>query len=157
LSKVLIIGYGNPLRSDDAVGWHAVKALKSLIPQDNVTLLSTHQLSPELAESLSNTKQVIFIDAGTDPAPGQIRITNLNPEQASSKPLHHHLTPEALLSYSASLYGNCPEGMLITIAGGSFEFGEELSKPVQNALPIVLKKVSTLVHEIKRKQDEQPS
>jgi hydrogenase maturation protease len=156
LSNVLIIGYGNPLRSDDAVGWHAVEALKSLIPQDSVTLLSIHQLSPELAESLSNSKQVIFIDAGTEATPGQIRITNLSPEPASPKPLHHHLTPEALLSYSASLYGNSPEGMLITIGGGSFEFGEKLSKPVQNALPIVLKKVSTMVHEIRRVRDEQP-
>jgi hydrogenase maturation protease len=127
-------------------------ALKALIPDTAVSILTTQQLSPELAETVSQAKNVIFIDARADSTPGQIRITNLQNDHAPSKPLNHHLTPETLLSYSASIYGNNPKGMLISVAGGSFEFGESLSEPVQNALPIVLKQVTSLIHEIKRQE-----
>jgi hydrogenase maturation protease len=152
LSQIVIIGYGNPLRSDDAVGWHATMALKALIPDTAVSILTTQQLSPELAETVSQAKNVIFIDARADSTPGQIRITNLKNDSTHSKPFNHHLTPEALLSYSASVYGNNPKGMLISVTGSSFEFGETLSEPVQKALPIVLKQVTSFIHEIKRQE-----
>jgi hydrogenase maturation protease len=48
----LIIGYGNPLREDDGVGWQvADQLLKN--SEGSIKVLTAHQLTPELAEPIS--------------------------------------------------------------------------------------------------------
>ncbi len=60
----LVIGYGNTLRSDDAVGPTAVEELDRLhLP--GVHTLSYPLLTPEAAEPVSRAREVIFIDAAT--------------------------------------------------------------------------------------------
>ena len=49
---VLVIGYGNVLRSDDGVGWHVTERLASDARFASVTVLQRHQLTPELALDL---------------------------------------------------------------------------------------------------------
>jgi hydrogenase maturation protease len=63
MTRALIIGYGCPLRGDDAFGWHAAHRLLKLAGNDSVQVLATHQLTPELAEPISHADLVIFIDA----------------------------------------------------------------------------------------------
>ena len=49
MRRVLIIGYGNPLRADDGVGWQAARRLAELRQDEFVETLALHQLTPELA------------------------------------------------------------------------------------------------------------
>src|SRR5580704_15594719 len=51
--RTLVIGYGNPLRSDDALGWHASRLLAQALAGQEVDVITCHQLTPELAEPLS--------------------------------------------------------------------------------------------------------
>ena len=61
--RTLIIGYGNPLRGDDGVGWEVASRLAATIPEEAAHIMTVHQLTPELAESVSEAELVIFIDA----------------------------------------------------------------------------------------------
>lgn len=69
---VLLIGYGNDLRSDDAAGLRVSDAIaQGAAPFGsiaswrlaNVSTFCVHQLTPELAEILAKADIAIFVDA----------------------------------------------------------------------------------------------
>ena len=53
MARVLILGYGNPLRSDDGLGWQVAVQLFRTNTSPEVLVLPCHQLTPELAEPIS--------------------------------------------------------------------------------------------------------
>ena len=123
--QTLIIGYGNPLRGDDAAGYEAAGRLGAL---------AVPQLTPELADEISRAEQVIFIDAADGPdAAGTLRETPVLPGP-SPEPFTHRLTPESLLGLAEALYGRAPRAVLITVAGENFSLGAPLSPGVAAAL-----------------------
>jgi hydrogenase maturation protease len=138
---LLVIGYGNPLRNDDGVGQQVAQAFAARSgPREDVEILALHQLTPELAEPISRAHKVIFVDASADSTPGAITYHPVTPTPAQDgSAFTHNTSPTGLLAGARDLYGSCPEGLLITIGGASFELGETLSEPVQKALPEVLK------------------
>jgi len=146
MTRILIIGYGNPLRGDDGIGWHAANVLRKELTSETIRVLSVQQLAPELAEEVSAADYTIFIDADSGPLPKQITITNLKPDPLLQKPFHHHMTPELLLSYAESIYGRVSQGILFSVTGNSFEFNEQLSKPFQVTLKQLLDRIRSLIH-----------
>ena len=73
MPRVLIIAYGNPLRSDDGVGWIVAEELRRRLASPEVEVLQLQQLLPEVAESVSRAETVIFVDASCDGEPGGMR------------------------------------------------------------------------------------
>ncbi len=140
MTKPVIVGYGNPMRGDDGVGWHIIPRLQDVLPGDTIRFVAVHQLVPELAEILSDASHVIFIDGATGENPGEIRQERLQSTD-HAKPFHHHLIPETLLSYTRSVYGRSPEGILFTITGSSFEFSESLSPIVEAQIPELVRQI----------------
>ena len=53
MPKVMLIGYGNPLRTDDAIGWRAAGELSAQLTGDDVEIVACHQLNPEMAEAVA--------------------------------------------------------------------------------------------------------
>jgi len=135
---VLIIGYGNPLRSDDGVGWRAAQALAGEWPDHQVRVEAAHQLLPEMADWLGDASHVLFIDACWETVPGRIRSRAVHPEKTRTASMTHHFSPERLLVDAWQLFHHCPEAVLISVGGGSFEHGEELSLPVAAVFPSLL-------------------
>ncbi len=122
----LVIGYGNPLRGDDGVGWAVVERLERTAAAVPLTLITRHQLLPELSDLIAQATGVLFVDAAADGEPGSICITPLSPDPtgpASS----HQMGPGVLLAYTQELYGHCPPATLITVTGESFGYEEKLS------------------------------
>ena len=138
MTRVLILGYGNPLRGDDAAGWEAARALAGLEAGDQVEVHALHQLTPEWAESLSRCSRAIFIDASVEDAPGQVSCRRITPLGAKGGTFTHDLTPEILLGMAITLYGACPEALLISIGAESFEPGADLSHAVAQGLPSLI-------------------
>lgn len=138
MGRVLIIGYGNPLRGDDGLGWHAAQQLKDSIRREDVRVLVCHQLTPELAEPLSQAELAIFIDAACEGVPGTLVCQPLQPEESPAAAFTHHLDIPALLACARVLYGACPQAVLCSVAAETFEFTEGLSETVQAALPPLL-------------------
>ena len=69
--KVLVIGYGNSIRGDDAFGPLVAERLEQTLQADRVEVLSRHLLTPELAADVRDASLVIFIDASSDGPVGQ--------------------------------------------------------------------------------------
>lgn len=147
LSTALIIGYGNPLRSDDGFGWHASRLLTDVLAGQGVEIITCHQLTPELAESLSHSKRAVFIDADAQGKPGDIHRRVVHPQTPSSSAFTHSCTPSRLLASAEQLYGHRPQAVIITVSAQSFAFGDTLSPIVSATLPEVVDQVCREVRE----------
>jgi len=149
MPRVLIIAYGNPLRSDDAMAWHAAAALEGKFPAEEVEITCLQQLGPELAESASRAECVIFVDAATGPgAPGEIRINPLSADETEEIPRFCHALPPAMvMSLAARLYDAHPRAISATIVGKEFDHGESLSPAVKAALPDFITRIEDLIRE----------
>jgi len=134
--RCLILACGNTLRGDDGVGpWLAAWAESKFVAQPDVRIISRHQWTPDLAEDISQSQAVLFIDSSIESAPGSIRIVEVEPSAAQGLATHHLGAPE-LLALARDLFGSAPQhAFLLTIGAASTELGEEFSDPVKSALP----------------------
>ena len=144
--KALIIGYGNTLRGDDAVGQAAAQALAGEAAIAGAETIACHQLTPELAERIALADLVVFIDAAVDLQPGAIVVATV-PAAPVSSSLAHHIDPRTLLFMTTKLYGRTPDAFLVKVGAASFELGEGLSATVAAVLPEVVATVRQLVLE----------
>ena len=76
---VLVVGYGNPLRSDDGVGWRAAQLLATDPRLAGARVLARHQLVPELALDVSRAPLVVLVDAAADGDPGSVSLRWVRP------------------------------------------------------------------------------
>ena len=145
MPKTLIIGYGNPLRSDDGAGWQAARLLEERIQNPDVTVLARHQLTPELADDLSRVDRVIFIDASTAQTPGTFAWKEIHPAPAAPEAFSHDCDPPALLALARALFGVSPQAFMLEIGAGDFGYGGRLSPVVEarmeEVVELVLKRV----------------
>lgn len=134
--KLLVIGYGNPLRGDDGFGYRAAERIPGA--------MAVHQLTPELMDAIAQADRVIFLDAAAEGAPGEIRRRPVAPS-VESIAFTHHATPGSLLAGALALYGRAPEAEIITVSGADFSLSFGLSAPVAAALEEVLRVISALI------------
>jgi hydrogenase maturation protease len=136
MSNVLVIGYGNPLRGDDAAGQVVARAVEQWhVP--NVNVLVLHQLAPELAEDLARVTTVFFIDASSDVMLEYPRVTEI---QLKPSPISvsHFSSPQDLLELAKQLYGCIPRAYQIEVPAKEFELNEGLSAKAQLGVSEVL-------------------
>jgi hydrogenase maturation protease len=144
---LLIVGYGNPLCGDDAVGWEVLRRLEHVvgdIDPSQLRLEASHQLMPELAEPVSQARRVLFIDAAVSEPAGRIECCELVPAPwRMPSALNHQLDPQELLAMAKALYGRCPPAVLYTIAGSDFSPGASPSAAVARACDEVARIICT--------------
>ena len=125
---IVVIGYGNPLRGDDGVGRVIAQRLAESDLAQDLQIIITHQLTPELAEPIGRSEGVIFIDAAGDVPVGQFKLAPI-----VASPVHgrgtflHHCTPGRVLAIASHLYAREPEAWTISIGGQSWDLIETLS------------------------------
>lgn len=141
MSKVVILGYGNPLRGDDGVGYLAATRLEQRFTGRDVRVVAAHQLNPEHAELLAYADLAVFIDASAERPPGTITRSDLLPAESSARPSTHDLTPEVLLACARELYGFCPRAVLFAVGASNFNYGE-VSQSISESLPLLLEEVA---------------
>ena len=148
MPRVLIVAYGNPLRCDDGLAWRAADALEAKFSTDQVEIVRLHQLAPELAEAVSRSALVIFVDAAmeSDRPAGDVRCEEINSAKSESR-FTHHLSPQAVLSLAAQLYNARPRAFSVTLTGQCFDHGESLSPPVAAALPELVTRIETVTQQ----------
>jgi hydrogenase maturation protease len=133
MPQTLVIGYGNPLRGDDGLGWRVADCLAEVADQ-STRILAVHQLTPELAEPIREADLVIFVDASYNGCPGSWRCDAITADTAApaTNSIGHHFTPEALLSYAAVVFQARPRSLLVSAAAESFDCGEKLTPKVES-------------------------
>ena len=143
MKHVLVIAYGNRLRSDDGIAWQAGEVLRRELP-DGAKVICVHQLTPELAEDIALADRVIFLDASSKGEPGSIRCHTVFAQPGELR-FSHQLEPGQVLYLSQHLYSADPQAFLISIAGQCFAHGCEFSAATVQALPRVVTEVCQLV------------
>lgn len=128
-SRVLILGYGNPSRGDDAVGPLLIEYLSKLCLPD-IELLTDFQLQIEHVMDLKNRELVLFLDAAVSQSQS-LRLQFIQPEESHNFSTHS-LTPQQLLGvYQRFSTQLPPPSYLLSIKGFKFELGENLSPEIQ--------------------------
>ena len=136
--QLLVLAYGNPLRSDDGAGLALASELPTFLRAagHSVRLLCVQQLMPELALAIAepDVVAVLFVDTrmmtATEPQDPQIQIQSIDAAQLTAS-VTHHLGPQLLLLYASKLYHHAPPSWLVTIPGSDFGHGTTLSPQVQ--------------------------
>ena len=123
-ARTLLLGLGNPSRSDDGAGWEVV-SLFDFLRLPGVETRVSQQLGLELLEEWDGFDRVVFVDAAVDEAEVHLERVEESPVGFSSST--HHLRPETLLRVAEALHVQCPELYLCRIPATNFEFGEPFS------------------------------
>lgn len=131
--KTLVIGYGSPIRGDDAIGPLVADHLEAQALPPGVRVISRHILTAELVADLVEQERVIFLDAAIDAEPGEVRCQRLTPNGDTLSSMAHFLDPRELLAWCAALYGRVPESFLISAGGESFEYANYQLTPTGEA------------------------
>jgi hydrogenase maturation protease len=157
--NTIVIGLGNPILGDDGVGWKVAEEVEKQLVSPSprlrhpspggrgaggegelaVEFLSLGGIS--LMEHLIGYEHAILIDAvRSDQAPGSIIVWNLSelPDYSAFHTTSAHDTSlQNALRLGRSMGAQLPEEVTIVgiAAHHTYDFGEELSRPVADAIP----------------------
>ncbi|MFI3119559.1 MAG: hydrogenase maturation protease [Methylococcaceae bacterium] len=130
---VLLFGYGNLSRGDDALGPLLLEHIESHCSLDAIEILSDFQLQIEHALDLENRRLVLFVDASVACAEA-FDFTVLQPARDKSYTTHA-MSPAAVLDVYQSIKNQIPPPcFLLSIKAEKFELGEGLSADAENNL-----------------------
>jgi hydrogenase maturation protease len=160
LMRTLVVGYGNPYRTDDGVGYHVLVELARQLNRPplgldddglddlgrEVDLVCLRQLLPELADKLGGYDLAIFVDAHTGAYEETLRIVDLEPNYASSA-FTHHMKPETLLGLAKAFSSTVPRGCLFSVRGYDFDLGEGLSERTAALADQVTRRILEIINQ----------
>ncbi len=130
--KVLLIGYGNPARGDDALG----PAVAEIIEQKKipgVTVDSDYQLTVEDSAQVAENDVVIFVDASVDCAE-PFRFEPLTAKESGGFS-SHSVEPAEVVALSEKLFNSPAKCFMLGIRGYIFEhFKEDMTEKAKNNL-----------------------
>lgn len=133
IKPILLFGYGNPSRGDDALGPLLVECLQHHVDHQQVDLLTDFQLQVEHVLDLQHRALVIFADAAVDQSE-PYKLTPLEAKQDNSYS-SHAMSPQALLLVYQNVTGySPPPSYLLSISAESFELGDKVSIPASRNL-----------------------
>jgi hydrogenase maturation protease len=133
LPRVVVLGWGNVTRSDDALGPLLLERIRRAdLP--HVAVVEDFQLQPEHAFDLSGRDLALFVDAGFEtPAPFVFYRTAPRAGMAFSS---HKVAPEAVLDLHQRVLGPPPPAFVLSVAGEDFSVGDTLSAAAAHRLEL---------------------
>ncbi len=106
------MGFGNPVRSDDAIGVHVVNELKKRIVSPDITLMDMGTSAFEVLFGLKGQERIIIVDAviNTDEKPGTLfkvpAAEVMSAPQDDPMVFLHGLKWDQALSYAKKIMGD---------------------------------------------------
>ena len=153
--ELLIVGFGNPLLSDDGLGVEVVKALgKSSLP-DNITLWDGGTMNVDSIDLLAHYSQAIIIDC-LDPSLSQSGIVEFTLNEVTLKSdsqqmSAHHVNLADAINLMLTLDLHVPRILFIGVTGQNVNPGEGLSAVVENYVGVITCKILKLINGPKHK------
>ncbi|MDR3288593.1 MAG: HyaD/HybD family hydrogenase maturation endopeptidase [Peptococcaceae bacterium] len=151
--KIMIMGIGNVLLSDEGCGVQFLKELEEAQLPEDVELLEGGTAGLELVHLIKEADFLILIDAvNAQSDPGA--LFRFQPEELSVFPPEfqvsfHQVGIIEVLSV-AKLLGNAPQTLIYGIQPKSLEWGMELSAEVRAVFPRLLRLVTGEIASIRR-------
>lgn len=142
---ILIFGYGNLSRGDDALGVLMLEYIETNFDLTNIELQTDFQLQIEHALDLENRELVIFVDASVK-SDIPFQFSRLKPIRDLSHTTHA-MSPAAILDvYQTIKKETPPPCFLLAIGAKSFELGEELGEEARLNFSKASAFIKTLLH-----------
>lgn len=137
-APILVFGWGNPSRGDDALGPMFVERIAALaLPE--IETLSDYQLRIEHALDLANRERILFVDASMTAA-APFALSRLTAAQEPAQVFTHALAPQTLLQIFKDFHAiPPPPGYLLEIRGKNFSLGAPCSSAGLRHLTAALK------------------
>jgi hydrogenase maturation protease len=140
VEPVLVVGYGNELRTDDAAGrWLAERLADLRLP--GVEVRSVQQLTPELAADLAGRRRVIFVDAALGTSSVQIRPLAAGPAGST---VSHVFDPGVVLALGRELGHGSVDAFVLTVPAAELGVGMGLSAVTRAAADEALPRLVAL-------------
>ncbi len=125
-APLLVLGWGNPSRGDDALGPLFVERLGAQGNAAQAQWLTDFQLQPEHALDLMGRTRVLFVDASAN-CDRPFTVTPVHAVRDASFTTHA-MSPAAVLQVLCEIVGSAaPLCTLLAIRGESFELGDGLT------------------------------
>lgn len=126
---VLVYGYGNPGRQDDALGNEMVKLIQEWLDEHELKCMSTdsnYQLNIEDADKISEYDVVVFVDATLEGI-HEYKFAKLEPQDDKVEFTMHAVSPSYVLHLSNKLFKKQPEAYVLAIKGYEWDLKEGLT------------------------------
>lgn len=144
LTRILVIGIGNPYRGDDTVGLRVAQDIRKEAP-DRVNVIEQGGDGAALMESWKNVDTVILIDAVYSGAkPATIHLFDIHTQTIPTKFFHystHAFGIAEAIGLARALNQLPPHIIVYGIEGKCFEAGIGLSPEVEKAAQEVVTRV----------------
>jgi hydrogenase maturation protease len=122
--RVVVLGWGNVSRGDDAIGPLLLQRLSDAA-WPGVETIEAYQLQIEHALDLVGADLVLFIDAGMD-TPAPFAFHEIQPQGAFTASTHA-LLPQSVLEVYCKVQGTAPPpAFVLCVRGEAFELGAPL-------------------------------
>ncbi|HHX99991.1 MAG TPA: hydrogenase maturation peptidase HycI [Methanothermobacter sp.] len=144
--KVVILGIGNDMKGDDAVGTVLAQKLSKMFPEnDNITIFDGKTVPENFTGAIrrKHPSHIILVDAvEMNRKPGQIEL--ISREQIANYNISTHAMPLSfLIKY---LKSTCPAELIIVgIQPKNISLVNEMSVEVENSVEILLKLFTNLL------------
>jgi len=126
MAKLLLFGYGNPGRGDDALGPELAARIAKMQLAD-VECQNDMQLQVEHVTDLHGCEQILFVDADMS-CSEPFEFSEIRPEKDGSY-TSHAMSPSALLHAYGRVYRkDAPPAFLLRIRGYKFGLGDPMTE-----------------------------
>ncbi len=127
MDNILVFGYGNLSRGDDALGPFLLEYIEQNIQLVGLEIMTDFQLQIEHALDLEGRQLVLFIDASVA-CKSAYALSQLRPKKDKSYTTHA-MSPAAVLSvYQNIMHKEPPPCFLLSVQAFDFELGADLSE-----------------------------
>jgi hydrogenase maturation protease len=133
--RILIYGYGNIGRQDDALGVLTAENIEKFLSQNSmegVEVESNFQLNIEDAETISAYDLVIFVDASLETTE-DLWYVPVEPTNKVNFSMHA-VSPGFIVKLCEELHSKAPQAYILHIKGFSYGFLGEMTKEAQKNL-----------------------
>ena len=147
--RILVLGLGNDILGDDAVGLLAARRLRALLPE-SVDVVESGGSGLDLLDVLEGYDRAILLDAiltGKHP-PGTILEFSAEDFKKDDCPSPHYAGLPTVIQLAESLGIRFPSIFQIVAVEveNPYEVLEGLSQPVETALPAIIERARRIVH-----------
>ncbi len=148
MKKTLILGIGNEILGDDAVGIKVVDKCKSMLNRRAVDFLTLNTLGLDLLNIIQNYEKIIVVDGVITKKlrVGEVAKINLNSNCSAIKYSIHDIGIKDVLEIAKKLNLKIPEIIIYGIRIKKPKLGNDMCELVKNAIP---KTVHLIVKDLK--------
>ncbi|MBN1285667.1 MAG: hydrogenase maturation protease [Anaerolineae bacterium] len=155
--KTLVIGLGNPILTDDAVGIRVVRALQEAGLPDGVDALELSVGGLRLMESMTDYGRVVLVDAimtqGGEPGAVYDLTLDQLPGTLNTSSAHDTNLATALRigrRLGAALPADAHVKIVAVEAADVLTFGERCTPAVEAAVPVAVRRVQAILADLLR-------